>query len=73
MSQRLFAAIPAERGHYVSTRELFSSDDWGPWVKVLAWGFSEYDSRPIPVTIMGQPGDTEDWRIKTPEGQVHEV
>jgi hypothetical protein len=73
MSQRLFAAHPAEANHFVSVREMWNPGPWGPWVRVIAWGFSEYDSRPIPVTLRGQPKEDEEWRIKTPEGTVVEV
>lgn len=73
MTQRLFAAHPAEPNHFVSVRQMWEPGSWGPWNKVIAWGFGEYDSRPIPITFRGQPSEDEKWKIKTPDGTVIEV
>lgn len=73
MSERLISVLPAEPGHLVSIKEFFAHDEppttWGPWVPVLAWGFSEWGG-PIPITLKGQPPEWAECRIKTPDGKV---
>lgn len=78
MSDKLITAIPALPGYFVSRRRSATfntpADPWGPWALVIGWGFSAYDSRPAPLSLKGAPdADYEEWRIKTPEGEVVEA
>ena len=63
MSERLIAAIPAQPGYFISENN-------GPWETIIAWGFSENCSAPIPITVNRQCSEyfTSSYKIKTPEG-----
>lgn len=73
MSERLISVLPAEPGHLVSIKEFSAHDEpenpWGPWIPVLAWGFSEFNG-PIPITLYGQPHEWAKCAIKTPDGKI---
>lgn len=77
MSTRLITAFPPSGTYYVSTRQSIPRSlnytPWSRWQLVIAWGFSQYDSRPIPLTLQGAPDDDDYWRIKTPDGTVVEA
>lgn len=68
------SVIPAQPGYLSSVKDSSRHGEpvwpWRPWRVVIAWGFDKHDSRPIPITAAGAPNDEQEWRIKTPEGEV---
>lgn len=73
MYVKLISAIPAEPGHFLSTKQISAWNEpewpWSEWAPILAWGFSE-QGETIPLTLKGAPDTLDDWRIKTPDGKV---
>lgn len=66
------SVIPANQVYYSSVRTINWHDNfegWGPWLRVIAWGFVSNDSRALPITIFGCPTDDQEWQIKMPNGE----